>query len=155
MITSFNISGVKTNCTSRFDALFAAEWTDVPANEVPKDSMEKDYKRFFARDFTKYGSEEGRKIVRDKILEYSKHIFFRVTSSYVDAANGVEQHLVEDETTGASTVTNLALDISVVQIALERIEPLLPGNVEKLNVAERAQMEVDATITIIHELAVC
>ncbi|KAA8574801.1 hypothetical protein EYC84_004049 [Monilinia fructicola] len=136
-----------------FDALFAAEWTDVPANEVPKDSMEKDYKRFFARDFTKYGSEEGRKIVRDKILEYSKHIFFRVTSSYVDAANGVEQHLVEDETTGASTVTNLALDISVVQIALERIEPLLPGNVEKLNVAERAQMEVDATITIIHELA--
>ncbi|KAB8304212.1 hypothetical protein EYC80_003630 [Monilinia laxa] len=138
---------------SLFDALFAAEWTDIPESEVPEDSMEKGYQRFFTRDGTKYASETGRKNVRDKILEYSKHIFFRVTSSYVDAANGVEQYRVEDETTGASTVTDLALDISVVQMALERIEPLLPGNVEKLNVAERAQMQVDATITIIHELA--
>ncbi|RAL61810.1 hypothetical protein DID88_002873 [Monilinia fructigena] len=113
-----------------FDALFAAEWADIPESEVPDDSMEKGYKRFFTRDFTKYA-----------------------TSSYVDAANGVEQYRVEDETTGASTVTDLALDISVVQMALERIEPLLPGNVEKLNVAQRAQMEVDVTITIIHELA--
>ncbi|ESZ96997.1 hypothetical protein SBOR_2613 [Sclerotinia borealis F-4128] len=136
-----------------FDALFAAEWADIPEKEVPKNSIQTGWKRFVARNPMVHGSEESRRNVRDKILHSSKNIFFCLSSAYVDRATGVQEMEVEHGSLSAVTVTNLAHDISVVTLCLEPLEALLPGNVERLNGAERCLVQVDIATTILHELA--
>lgn len=112
------------------------------------------WKRFNARDPLVSGTETGRRNVRNRILSYSKNIYFRLTSSYTDAANGV---LAVDHKFGSiagQTLTSKISNISVVTISFHALAALLPGTVEKLNTAERRMVQGEVAKTIIHELGV-
>ncbi|KAF7960633.1 hypothetical protein EAE96_000308 [Botrytis aclada] len=137
-----------------FDGLLAAEWTDIPQSEVPFDifTPREGWKRFNTRDPLVYGTEIGRRNVRNKILSHSKNIYFRLTSSYTDPANGV---LAVDHRLGSiagQTITSKISNDSVVNISFHPLEALLPGTVEKLNTAERRMVQAEVAKTIIHEL---
>ncbi|KAF7943777.1 uncharacterized protein EAE97_005847 [Botrytis byssoidea] len=137
-----------------FDGLLAAEWTDIPPSEVPFSLMtpRSGWKRFNARDPLVCGTEAGRRKVRDTILSHSKNIYFRLTSSYTDPANGV---LAVDHKLGSiagQTLTSAISNISVVTISFHALAALLPGTVEKLNTAERRMVQGEVAKTIIHEL---
>lgn len=101
-----------------------------------------------------YGTEAGRRNVRDRILSHSKNIYFRLTSSYTDPANGV---LAVDHKFGSiagQTLTSSISNISVVNIDFHALAALLPGTVEKLNTAEIRMVQGEVAKTIIHELGV-
>ncbi|KAI9648058.1 hypothetical protein NHQ30_002686 [Ciborinia camelliae] len=134
-----------------YDALFATEWIDIPEEEIPKDATRQGWKRFFCRDPFVYGSEQGRRNVRDKILDLSKDIHFYLSCGYTDPTSGVKRLESDAGTIGGETVLNLAHNIILIRLSFEPIEALFPGNIERLNVAEIAMVHVDLAISILHE----
>ncbi|TGO48677.1 hypothetical protein BCON_0233g00170 [Botryotinia convoluta] len=142
--------------SSMFDGLLAAEWTDIPQSEAPFTLINPlgGWKRFSTRDPLVYGTEKGRRNVRNEILRHSKNIYFRLISSFTDPANGV---LAVDHKIGSiagQTLTSKISNDSVVTISFHPLAALLPGTVEKLNTAERRLVQGEVAKTIIHELGV-
>ncbi|EMR80476.1 hypothetical protein BcDW1_10856 [Botrytis cinerea BcDW1] len=136
------------------DGLLAAEWTDIPQSEAPHALLGRHggWKRFNTRDPLVYGTEEGRRNVRNKILSYSKNIYFRLTSSFADAASGVQAVDYQMGSVAGQTLTSKISNDSVIVVGFYALAPLLPGSVEKLNTAERRLVEGEVAKTIIHEL---
>ncbi|KAF7864032.1 hypothetical protein EAF04_006997 [Stromatinia cepivora] len=138
-----------------YDALFAAEWTEIPKEEVSRMHLfgRTGYKRFVTRDPFVYGTEEARRNVRNKILKFSKNIYFSLTSCFVDPTSGVKTFDANLGSIAGSTLSSSIDSISVINLDFRSLTALLPGIVDKLNIAERCLIHCDFAITIIHELA--
>ncbi|CAD6442137.1 8010588e-ef91-4fb5-adf5-f8a3efb3b9b0 [Sclerotinia trifoliorum] len=137
------------------DALFASEWTEILQKEIPILHFfgRRGYRRFFTRDPFVYGSEAARRNVRNKLLNFSKNIYFSLTSCFVDSTSGVKIFDASRGSIAGSTIASSIDNICVINLDFRSISALLPGTVEKLNVAERRLIHCDFAITIIHELA--
>lgn len=136
------------------DGLFASKWTEIPQNEIPRMHFgRRDYRRFITRHPLVYGSEEARRNVRNKLLDFSKNIYFSLTSCFTDTTSGVKLFDARLGSIAGSTIASLIDSICVINLDFRSISALLPGTVEKLNVAEKRLIHCDFAITIIHELA--